>query len=438
MGSFDSAKPKVGKDSVRLENLVELLKLKPNKWVTIRILPNDIFPIKEHWIDIVTKSKKEVRIPKICVSFDPAKEADKDGVNCPYCTVNNGGISYLVNVIHRGLQEDEPKKKGKPTKTEAKTGFKVKDSETWTPVVVARFPSSLVKKIQSLKDLNKVKKDGKTTTYGASHAKYGFDIDIKYDPDASGTDKYQVQKGERSSITDEEKEYLVYDLNESLLDALGRETPKEAKKELGRMELKGSEEVDGSDEEEDDDDDLDYKKKKKKKKSEEDDDDFSSKKKGKKKSKDDEEEEEDEEEEDEEEEDEEEEDEPKSKKSKSKKKKPVKGKKKSKDEEEEEEDEEEEEEEDEDEEEEDEEEEEEEDEEEEDEEEDEDEDEPKSKKKKPVKSKSSKKKGKKSKDEDDSDDEEEEEEEDDDEPKSKKSKSKKKKSKDDEDDEIPF
>lgn len=66
--------------------------------------------------------------------------------------------------------------------------------------------STVAGRIQELKDLNKKKgKDGKTKTYDLDHAKFGCDILLRYKPKASGTDKYSVDKGDRTPITDEEK-----------------------------------------------------------------------------------------------------------------------------------------------------------------------------------------------------------------------------------------
>ena len=72
---FGDAKPQTRGDSARLEDLVDVLKLPNGKWVQVRILPNDIIAMKTHWINILAgKTKREVKIPKLCVSFDPMTE----------------------------------------------------------------------------------------------------------------------------------------------------------------------------------------------------------------------------------------------------------------------------------------------------------------------------------------------------------------------------
>lgn len=363
MPTMDSINPKGSGDKVRLDDLVDIYKWPKRKFKTFRLLPNELLPVKQHWVNIIAgKDKREVSIPKFCVSFDPKTEEDKEGVECPYCKLagQRTDYFYLVNAISREAQEDKPGKTAKLTKSERETGFKDPESEAWTPVVVLRVKNSLAKKIKGLKELNKHKVKGATKLFTVTDEKYGADINIKFDPDAAGTDMYQAQLADKTALTEEEKAYLVWDLTEELIVKAGRESLKEAKKEIARMEI-----VDAEETEDDEDDDKPAKGKKKpvkgKKSSkddededelDEDDDDIDldddepkskSKKKpaakGKKSSKDDDDDDEDEDELDDDddssddEDDEDADDEPKSKKGKKVVKKPVKGKKAAKDEE---------------------------------------------------------------------------------------------------------
>jgi len=246
-------KPKVGRERVDLNDVLGMVVLPKDKWVTVRLLPMDVLPVRRHWVNIIAgKDKREVKIPKICVAFDTTTEADKTGVHCPYCELADGPEQfYLANVIVRSEQEDAPARL-KMTPEEKESGFKNNSSTSWTPVRVLRITSGLAKKIQGLKDLNRVKskKTGKTLTYDISDERYGCDIEVKYNSDAKGADKYQVQKGERSAITEDESAYLVYELNDSLLDEIGRETEKEAAAEFKRMQIVGEDELPDEDEEE--------------------------------------------------------------------------------------------------------------------------------------------------------------------------------------------
>ena len=237
------AKPQSRNEHQRLEDLVDVVKLPNNKWVQIRILNTEIISYKQHWINILaSKTKREVRIPKLCLAHDP--QTEESSGECPYCEVESqSGTNYLLNVIVRSLQEDAPAKI-RSTKAESASGFKDLNSESWTPVRVLRLTSGLMKKVQELKGLNKVKgKDG-VKTFDVNHEKYGVDLNIKYDENAKGPEKYQVNMAEKSPLTEEELSYLTYEVSSDTLDAMGLETLAEAKKELSRMQIVGAEEFD--------------------------------------------------------------------------------------------------------------------------------------------------------------------------------------------------
>ena len=424
---FKGLKPKTGnKDSVRLEELCDIHKFPDDKWLQLRFIEKvDPLVVKQHWIKILGgKDKREITIPRFCIAFDPLDpETPKEGINCPYCEISSGKDGaqrasefFLINAIVRDIQEEEPAKKAKFTKDEEKTGFKDMRSKSWTPVRVIRLPGTLVARIQELGETN-IHKDKKTkekAQYDASHPKYGFDVQIKYKPKAAGTDKYSCDKvdGGATPLSSEEKEYLVYKLDESLLDTAGRMSQKQANEDFKRMEIAGDI-PDDDDDDDDDDDEPKGKKSKKKGRSlddDDDDDDVPSNKKSKKSKKPF----EDEDDDDDDEDDEDEKPKKSSKKSKDKVKDKKKSSKKSRDDDD-------------------------------DEDEDDEDEKPKksSKSKSKDKAKSSSKKSKKSKDDDDEDDDDE----DDEDEKPKKSskskdkakskdkvKSKKKASKDDDDD----
>jgi hypothetical protein len=335
---FKGLKPKTGnKDSLRLEELIDVHKFPDDKWLQLRFIEKvDPLVVKQHWIKILGgKDKREITIPRFCIAFDPLDpETPKEGITCPYCEISSGKDGaqrasefFLINAIVRDIQEEEPAKKAKYTKDEEKTGFKDMRSKSWTPVRVIRLPGTLVARIQELGETN-IQKDKKTkekAQYDASHPKYGFDVQIKYKPKAAGTDKYSCDKvdGGCTPLSSEEKEYLVYKLDEALLDQAGRMSQKGANEDFKRMEIAG----DIPDDDDDDDDDAPKGKKSKKKgrsldDDDEDDDIPSNKKskKGKKPFEDD---------EDDEDEDDDDEDEKPKKSSKSSKSK-VKDKKKSK------------------------------------------------------------------------------------------------------------
>nr|DAF93482.1 MAG TPA: hypothetical protein [Myoviridae sp. ctshb19] len=289
-------------DSTKLDELVDIIQWPKNKYFPFRILPIMPLQVRQVWIKLWAgakgKEKREVNIPRYAIDFDPNDpETPKKGVKCPYMALAEkfkgqkekpvrASDFWLFNVIDREMQEEgPPRKASKPTKEEKKTGFKDINSETWTPVRVARLTMTSINRLQELSEENKVKdkKTGKTAQYDVSDAKYGFDVKLKFKPDAAGTDKYTIDKADGpSKLTEEEQGYLTWNLTEELLDASGRMTPAQAKEDVKRMEIIGGEDLDEDDE---DDEDEDEKPKKKKKKSTSLDDDEDEKPKKKKKAK---------------------------------------------------------------------------------------------------------------------------------------------------------
>lgn len=443
----------------RIDDLITLYKWPVKKWTTARLY-GPFYSYAGYWVKTKNKEGKPTRFFVECPSWDSATQRQDNTIYDPWRDQMEAErdlanedkniqfvVHYYINAIIRSNQDNRPGKAVKPSKSEAKSGFKEKDSDSWTPVGAIRFPRGVVGKLQEFKALNvqENKKTGNMEPFHVTDPKYGCDIRVYYDPDKAPADQYQLQpKDKRSPLTEEEKEYLVWDLSnlvevsdedevarnfESWATRNGVETmaaaKKSAKKKAKDEDLKKKKgrkvEDDEDDEDFDDEDETDFD-------DEDEDEDEKPAKKGKKaakgkgkKSKDDDEDDEDEDDddldEDDEEDDEDEDDEPKSKKS-AKGKKAAKGKsKKSRDEDADDDDEDEDEDEDED---------------------DDDEDEKPSKSKKAAKGKKSKKSDDDDEDDfddeddedddesdDDDEDEDEDDEDEDDEPKSKKSKGKK-------------
>jgi hypothetical protein len=304
-------KTKTGnKDSLRFEEVIDLFKFNanPDEWIHLRFLEPDVLPVKRHWIRIIAgKTKKLVTIPRFCLKFNPEDEDSPKDVGCPYCEISTEGgndapmrneFFCLVNAIVRDVQEDEPARKGEPTKSERKTGYKDIKSKAWTPVKVIRLTNGMVARLQELGETNVVKnkKKGTKKAYDVTHPKFGIDINIKYKPKAPGTDKYSIDKSEdgRTPLTEEEAAYLIWNIDEPLLDICGRESEEQAEAEFKKMDIIGGDEMEsgGNDYDDDDDDGIDLSSSKKKKPAKLDDDDdedepprLSEKKKKKKKKK---------------------------------------------------------------------------------------------------------------------------------------------------------
>ena len=296
-----------GNDSARIEELIDVFKWPDGKWVQVRLMDRGLLPISTHWVPIIgSKTGKESKIPRLCLNIDPDSGKAIKG-KCPYCELGDTARAqdhYYFNAIIRELQEDQPKKAVKPTSAERETGFKDIDSRSWTPVRAIRLPGGLLDQFKAQKDLNKhkSKKTGETKKYAINHDKYGVDFNVMYDSSIKGGQKYKISKEGRTPLTEEELEYLVYDLDgAAIAKEMGLKTLEEALRDVKTLTLAGGK--GGKDDDEkskgrrviDDDDDVDLdeddepKKKGKKSKhrdddedEDEDEDDAPFKKKGKK------------------------------------------------------------------------------------------------------------------------------------------------------------
>ena len=296
-----------GNDSARIEELIDVFKWPDGKWVQVRLMDRGLLPISTHWVPIIgSKTGKESKIPRLCLNIDPTSGKALKG-KCPYCELGDTARAqdhYYFNAIIRELQEDQPKKAVKPTSAERETGFKDIDSRSWTPVRAIRLPGGLLDQFKAQKDLNKhkSKKTGETKKYAINHDKYGVDFNVMYDSSIKGGQKYKISKEGRTPLTEEELEYLVYDLDgAAIAKEMGLKTLEEALRDVKTLTLAGGK--GGKDDDEkskgrrviDDDDDVDLdeddepKKKGKKSKhrdddedEDEDEDDAPFKKKGKK------------------------------------------------------------------------------------------------------------------------------------------------------------
>ncbi|QZE56779.1 hypothetical protein pEaSNUABM20_00243 [Erwinia phage pEa_SNUABM_20] len=292
------------RDSLRESEIFEIFPLskKANgNWVSIRLLNLDLLPIKKHWIKIMGgKDKdKEIKIPRMCVSFDPDNQNKPlNGMKCPYCGIAHGNdesgapaqydYKWYAQAIIRDEQAAAPRKMPKLTKQEQKTGKKEMGSESWTPVMCIPLSNSLAGKIRELGERNihtvKDKKSGKKSkqAFQVNHDKYGCDIEIKYNPKKSPAERYTIERGDHTPLTEEEKGYLTWDFDNwnEIYDMLGRLNEEAAMADFKKMDVIGVNTNDDGDDDEDDDDDmaLGRKKKggkadKKKRRSDDDDDD---------------------------------------------------------------------------------------------------------------------------------------------------------------------
>ena len=248
--------PKSGnRDSLKMEELVKVFSLPKEasgEWQNLRFLPTDVISVAIHWVTIITpKEKKEINIPKLCLAHNPDDESTPTGKVCPYCELDDklggrAGVAYFTNAIVRDIQESEPKKVQKPSSKEKKSGHIQMGSDTWTPVRVIRLPNGLAGKISKIAQRN-FEKGKKGKTHPVDHEEFGIDLAIQYDKDASASDAYSIDKGDRSPLSKTEKKYLTWDLSADLLEKIGLESEEEAKKEFKKLDFPGADTL-GSDE----------------------------------------------------------------------------------------------------------------------------------------------------------------------------------------------
>ena len=222
------------RSSFKITDVVKLLEYPKVKgkpaWVTVRLF-GPVYSQATFWVRN-DRSNPRKKFPKIVRCYDCEQHrivADKydpfydyyrqeldENVEFKDRLLQYSRYFYMQAIV-RKLQDDMPAK-NRMTSEEKKTHIKDPESESYTPVVVVRMTNKLFKAIQDLKEDNVVKfKDGKRTAYSVNHEKYGRDIMIRYD-DSDGVaagDRYQVKlvvDGGRTPLTDEEKQYLQWDM----------------------------------------------------------------------------------------------------------------------------------------------------------------------------------------------------------------------------------
>lgn len=208
-----------------LKELVEMLAWPKNaQWAFLRPLEG-LVPVRCHEYPIFKKdgtpvpSKykgkdgqfRQATVSKVCLN-----NGDETLGRCPYCEAGlKTTVEYYMEVISDDEVEKEPTRHN-PSRSEASTGFKDFDNDgSWTPVRVLKISARTLEKLQGLKQLNRVKKDGKFTMYSVDDPDYGCEIQMSFNPDAAGSDMYQIQKGASRPITEAEKAFLRWNIEEA-------------------------------------------------------------------------------------------------------------------------------------------------------------------------------------------------------------------------------
>lgn len=284
---FSGVKSHSTQDVPKISELVQSLEWpKKAKPVPLRFLREDtLVSMGFHQLKITKKDGNETTLSKPCLAWNPTEHDHDPKKKCPYCELSTFlKINYFANAISRDLQEKVSADTSTYSKSEKKTGFKDSESDSETPVVVVRMPSSVATKLNKFGERNTVKskKNPKEVkSYSIADHKYGKDVTIEFDMKKSGSDMYEVLPESRTPLTEEEEELLVFNLEEAIKQTV--ETLDVAKAQAKRLaevmvdKPKGKAKGDDSDDDEDEDDDgLDDRKSKKpsKKKSKDLDDDL--------------------------------------------------------------------------------------------------------------------------------------------------------------------
>ena len=236
-----------GDRAPRIDQIVELFKPRGDKFYTIRFV-GPIFSYGAHWFEINKKDGGTASISKECLAWDDTTESVDSDRLCPYCKLDEKGrptVHYYQNIIIRDEVENAPAKMRR-TASEKESGFKEKDSESWTPVRVMRLPPGAVVALRDMAELNKHGQKGSKKPYAVDHEKYGCDIIYKYKPKEAGNAKHNFQKGDPSPITEEEDEYLLWNIE----DMVKPDDLKVAKDEANRLRSRLVNEPDEEEEEE--------------------------------------------------------------------------------------------------------------------------------------------------------------------------------------------
>lgn len=216
-------------------DLVEVVELKNQKFTAIRPF-GPIYSYGGHWIN--GKAKKDgapIKFYTPCAAWDQEENKRKGTYGSEYCAwckheqyqyenretldqkdkISRFAQDHWQNVIQRSIQKKGPPgDAGDPTKKEVKSGFKDKDSDTWTPVRAMRYSQNLLQQVQELKQLNNQENEnGELQSFGVGHPKCGCDVQIMKDEAKPPAQYYSVQKGDPSPLKKSEKSYLIWDLS---------------------------------------------------------------------------------------------------------------------------------------------------------------------------------------------------------------------------------
>ena len=183
------------------------------------------------WFSIVTERHPNgVPVPMPCLDHDGYTDTMVTE-KCPFRShpLGREARNYFVNVIDRNLQADR-EYRPLDLPIEEHLGFKAKwvkagDSRR-TPVRLLMIPDSKIDVVQKMSSLNKVHGEAVDIT----DLRAGCNVGLLFDKNKKGPAKYDIQKGDRTPITREERAYGMY-----RADLCPRMRLEEAKREMDEL-----------------------------------------------------------------------------------------------------------------------------------------------------------------------------------------------------------
>lgn len=236
---FDDARDAGGDKPKRVSDIITVYKIPEKKWTAVRFHP-EIHCYATAWVKTKNKEGKSTKFPALLRSFDPITQEFDSTIKDPWYEFSQKeradevdqkdrliqvSKKFYGNMIVRKLQAQKPERTPKPEAEEIESGYKHKDSDTWTDWSAFALPPGLIRAIKELRELNTVEsKSGATTAYSVTDIDYGCDIKIYFDPDQSPANQYKIQLGEQTPLTEEEQASLRWDTSD-----LESEPPSEQK-----------------------------------------------------------------------------------------------------------------------------------------------------------------------------------------------------------------
>jgi hypothetical protein len=226
---FDDARDAGGDKPKRVSDIITVYKIPEKKWTAVRFHP-EIHCYATAWVKTKNKEGKPTKFPALLRSFDPITQEFDSTIKDPWYEFSQKeradevdqkdrliqiSKKFYGNMIVRKLQAQKPERTPKPEAEEIESGFKNKDSDTWTDWSAFSLPPGLIRAIKELRDLNVVEsKNGSSTAYSVTDIKYGCDIKIYFDPDQSPANQYKIQLGEQTPLTEDELACLRWDTSD--------------------------------------------------------------------------------------------------------------------------------------------------------------------------------------------------------------------------------